>query len=178
MVYSITYPEIVELSDGTRVQVTKADWKNRQLVVETDKSEMEVRRMFKAEGFHAPLLEWPKKDRLGSGVVKRIGDWQIHFRFFKHDDHIQIDGEVEISSAFLEHLKHGWIPALKECMDAIGRHFGKYWIYHKGYGKYVTGFVNESILELSDPEFKTSTVAVVAITFVGALGGAYLAKKG
>ena len=178
MVYSITYPKIVELGDGTRVQITKTDWKNRQLVVETDKSEMEVRKMFKAEGFHTPILELPKKDRLGYGMVKRIDDWQIHFRLFKHDDHIQIDGEVEISSAFLEHLKHGWIPALNECVDAIGHHFGKYWLYHKGHGKYVRSIVSVSTLELPDPEFKTSTVAVVAVAFVGALSGAYLAKKG
>ena len=177
MVYTVTYPTVVELADGTRVRITKADWKSRQLVVETDKSELEIRKMFEAEGFHTPMLESPKKDRLGNGMVKRIDDWQIHFRLFKHNNHVQIDGEVEVSSAFIEHLKHGWIPALNECMDAIGRHFGEYWLYHKGRGKYVTGIISESTLEIPDPGYKTSTVAIAAITFIGALGGAYLLRE-
>ena len=135
MAYSISYPRIVELEDGAQILITNTDWKNRHLVVETNKSETDVRNMFAKEGFKQTDLEFIKKGQIGRGMVKRINDWQIHFRFFHHNDRIQIDGEVEVSNTYIEHLTHGWISALKECMDIVVRHFDKCWLYHKGYGK-------------------------------------------
>ena len=178
MAYTVTYPETVELEDGTRIKMTENDWKGRQLVVETDRSETEIRSILAKEGFKHAGLEFVKDGQIGKGMVKRIEDWQVHFRLFNHNGRIQIDGEAEVSNAYIEHLTHGWISALAECMNAIMNHFGQCWLYHKGRGKYVRKIINESILELSDPKSKTSTVAVGAILgIIGILGAASLIKK-
>jgi len=158
MSVTITYPKIVELVDGTQIEITEDVWKNRYLAVETDKSEQEVRFIFEKEGFKTTLKEFTKNGQLGSGMVKKIQDWQIHFRFFQHDDHIQIDGEVEVSGDYVEHLTHGWISAFKESVDIVSRHFGTLWVYHKQLKKYVAKIIQEAILELPEPKSKTDVV--------------------
>ena len=117
-------------------------------------------------------MELVKKDQIGRGMVKRVNDWQTHFRLYRHGARLQIDGEVEISSAYFEHLSQGWIPALTDGMNTIARHFGSVWLYHKGRKKYVTKIISESILKLADAKSKTS-VAVVA-SIAGTLIAVYL----
>ena len=177
MAYSISYPQTVRLEDGTQIRMTDSDWKERQLIVEIDRSETDVRDMLAAEGFKQSGWEFVKDGQIGSGMVKRINDWQIHFRLFRHNDRIQIDGEAEVSKMYVEHLTHGWISALAEGMDVLRNHFGTIWLYHKGLGKYVTEIVNESILEIPDPKSKTSTVIVVILSVIGVLIAGYLASK-
>ncbi len=155
MTVSISYPQTVELEDGTMVQMAEDSWRSRQLVVETDKSESDVRDIFAREGFRKAGMEFTKKGQLGRGVVKRIGDWQIHFRFYRHGDRIQLDGEVEVSSEYIEHLTYRWIPALKEGMSIILHYFGTLWIYHNKSQKYVKKIIEESILQLPEPKTKT-----------------------
>ena len=46
--------------------------------------------------------------------------------------------------------------------DTISNHLGTARIYHSGYQKYVRNTVREYILELGDPESKTSVAVVVA----------------
>lgn len=159
MAVSVSYPKAVVFQDGSSAKTTADTWTKRQLVVETDQSEMEVRDMLAMEGFEETSMEYPKPGRLGRGMVKRFKDWQVHVRLFQHGDNIQIDGEVEVSKEYLEHLTYDWIPALDECFRMIRRHFGRVWIYHKGYHRYVARVVWER-LSLDDPESKTSAAAV------------------
>ena len=176
MPISIPYPQTVELYDGSVVQITDDVWKNRQLVVETDKPEPEVRNALTANGFKPAILEFNKDGQIGSGMVKGVKEWQIHIRLFRHGPHIQIDGEVEVSNSYFEHLGHGWIPGFQTSMDVVMRHFGKLWIYHKGYKKYVRRIINESVIRLPDPGSKTS-VAMAAIAGVLLLGLILALKK-
>ena len=163
MDYSIPYPQTVELEDGAMIQITEDVWKDRQLVVETDRSEAEVRGIFAEEGFRQAGMEFVKKGQIGVGMVKRVNDWQIHFRLYRRGTHIQIDGEIEISSAYFEHLNHGWIPALTNGADIIERHFGAARLYHKGRRKYVTKIIKRSILKIADLKIKTSVAVVGSI---------------
>ena len=116
---SVRYPREVEFEDGVIVPTTKDTWMQRHLVVETDRSEKEVRNVLSKEGFEETSIESPKSGRLGRGMVKKFRDWQIHVRLFRHDGNIQIDGEVEVSNEYCEHLTHGWLPAFDLCADII-----------------------------------------------------------
>ncbi len=173
MSISVSYPKIIELEDGNQVEITTDVWKNRQLVVETDRTEKEVREIFEKEGFKTTIKEFVKNNQLGSGMVKKIDDWQVHFRFFQHGDHIQIDGEVEVSSDYTQHLTHGWISAFKESMDIISRHFNELWVYHTKLKKYVKRIVKENILELTEPKTKTDVIDLLLIG-IGALSAGLL----
>lgn len=168
MTVSVSYPKAVVFQDGSRAQTTEDTWTKRQLVVETDQSETEVRDMLAREGFEETSMEYPKPGRLGHGMVKRFSDWQVHVRLFQHGDNIQIDGEVEVSKEYMEHLTYDWIPALDACLRMIRRNFGRVWIYHKGYQRYVKRVVWER-LSLDDPESKTSAAVVVGGIAVTAL---------
>lgn len=163
MVIHIPYPQTVMLTGGSVIQITDDVWRRRQLVVETNRSEAEVRNVFAANGFVPTILEFVKDGQLGNGMVRKLKDWQVHVRFFRNGRHIQIDGEVELSNSYVEHLGHGWISGFTTCADIVARHFGGYWVYHKGYRKYVSRIINESVLELAEPRSKTSAVAVVVV---------------
>lgn len=177
MPVSISYPQIVQLEDGVQIELTNETWEKRLLAVETDKTEQEVRQIFKKEGFRdAGLKEFIKKEQLGSGLIKKIKDWQIHVRFFAHNDRIQIDGEVEVSNDYLEHLTHGWISAFKESWNIVLKHFGKLWVYHKGFGKYVIRVIREGVLSLPEPNSKTDWVALGLTLFVAITAGFVIAK--
>ncbi len=166
MTVSALYPQDVALLDGTIVQTTDETWDKRQLVVETDRSESEVRGMLRKEGFVESTMEYNKPGRLGSGMEKKFQDWQVHVRLFRHGEHIQIDGEIEVSGNYWEHLTHGWLPALKICVDMVSKHFTKCWVYHKKYRQYVTGWAYEHVLRLVEPKSKTDVVMTVAIAGV------------
>ena len=169
MAISVRYPLEVKFGNGSTALTTDNTWTERLLVVETDRSETEIRDMLSREGFGEVTMEYPKSGRLGRGMSKRFKDWQVHIRLFQHGNNIQIDGEVEVSAEYCEHLTHGWLPAFDLCADMIRRHFGGFWVYHKGYRQYVTGLVREYVLSLGDPESKTS-VAGLAVAAGLALG--------
>ncbi len=171
MPISIPYPQIVQLEDGNQIELTNDTWEKRLLVIETDKTEQEIRAIFKKEGFKEETLEFFKNGQLGSGLSKKIQDWQVHVRLFPHDKHIQIDGEVEVSKDYVEHLTHGWISAFKETWNIVLRYFRHLWVYHKGLGKYVTRVIKEGILTLPEPKTKTDVAILIGAGVAGALIG-------
>ena len=177
MTISVSYPQLVKLEDGKQIELTNETWEKRLLVVESDKTEYEVRQIFKKEGFeNAGIREFIKNGQLGSGLIKKIKDWQIHVRFFTHNNRIQIDGEVEVSNDYFEHLTHGWISAFKESWNIVLKHFGKLWVFHKGHGKYVIQVLREGVLSLSEPKSKTDWVALGLTLFVVIAAGAVIAS--
>ena len=98
-------------------------------------------------------------------MVKKLKYWQVHVRFYRNGRCIQIDGEVEVSNSYVEHPGHGWISGFATCADIIGRHFGRYWTYHKGYRKYVGRTINGSVLRCAESQSKTS----IAVMIIGAV---------
>lgn len=67
------------------------------------------------------------------------------------------------------------------CIRMIKGHFGRVWIYHKGYKRYAAR-VAWKRLSLDDPESKTRTVVVVAgavaLLVIGSLLMAASSKRG
>ena len=173
------YPRLVMLDNGAQAWITPDDSKNRHLVVETDRSESEVRRAFAREGFRNTLMEFVKDGQIGDGMVRKDGIWQCHVRFHKHGNLIQIDGEIEVSNRYFEHLDHGWIPALEVCRRIIESNFGRCWIYHMQLKRYVARIIQQTALRLSEPKTKTGVVATAATIVFGALAayGAYRALR-
>ena len=170
MPVSVRYPQDVELEGGIIMPTTNDTWMQRNLVIETDRSEKEVRSILSKEGFEETSIEYPKPGRLGRGMVKKFKDWQIHLRLFRHDGNIQMDGEVEVSNEYCEHLTHGWLPAFDICADIIRRYFGGFWVYHKEYRLYAASLGRERVLSLGEPESKTSAIGLVAGVGLVAIG--------
>ena len=175
MPISIQYPQIVQFDDGMQLELTDEVWKNRHLVIETNKTEKNVREIFYKENFTEAGLEFVKNGQLGNGLIKKFGDWQIHVRLFRHGNHIQLDAEAEVTSKYIEHLTHGWISAFKESWVIIEKHFGQLWVYHKGLGKYVVRVIKEATLVLEEPKSKTEVAEMVVAGVAGALIGTLIA---
>lgn len=171
MPISIQYPQIVQLEGGAQLELTDETWKNRHLVIETNKAEKDVRQIFYKENFTEAGLEFVKDGQLGNGLIKKFGDWQIHVRLFLHGKHIQLDAEAEVTSKYIEHLTHGWISAFKASGVIIEKYFGQLWVYHKGLKKYVVSVIKEATLVLDEPKSKTEVVDMIAAGVVGALLG-------
>lgn len=171
MAISVPYPDLVELEDGTLSPVTKSSWMGRELVVESALPEGDIREAFGDEGFGDSSLEIPKEGQLGRGMVRAMGDWQTHFRLYGSGDRILIDGETEISCRYVEHLTHGWVPALEECTDILSWHRpGTFRVYHRGAGQYVGRIVKRSMLRLGEPQTKTEVAGAAKIVDMLAAG--------
>lgn len=156
------YPLEVTLEDGTTIRTNEETWQERHLVIETDRSERDVRNMLYKEGFKETSMEYPKSGRLGHGMVKEFKNWQVHVRLYRHNDNIQIDGEVEVSKKYVEHLTYDWLPAFDFCAHIIRKHFGGFWVFHEEYGQYATNLGREIVLSLGDPKSKTNVAMLVA----------------
>lgn len=177
MAITLSYPKIIEFMDGTQLELTDQVWENRLLVVETNRTEKEVREIFHKEKFEeVEFREIIKTGQLGSGLIRKIGDWQIHVRLFPHDEHIQIDAEAELSNDYVEHLTHGWISAFKGSWEVLMKHFGELWVYHKGVGKYVSRVIKEELLTLEEPKSKTDVI-VLALTLIAVLAIGFVAAS-
>ncbi len=166
----------MQLDDGSILELTEETWKQRQLVIVTDKAENEVRQIFHTEDFIDSTFakEIVKPNQLGSGVKKKVGIWQVHVRFFPHGEKIAIDAEAELADDYgMEHLTHGWISAFNETWNIIQRRVGKMWVFHKGVGKYVVKVVTQATLQLKDPKTKTDP-KMVALAAVGIVLGIVL----
>ena len=178
---SVAYPRLVKLDDGTVRRTTANDQKNRNVVVEVDASSKSVRNALEWEGFEETNMEFRKTGQLGRGMVRRHEDWQDHVRLFRRGDYVQIDSEVEVSKAYVEHLTHGSIPAPLECLDLIRRHFGTAYLYHKKYRRDIIRVLRERPLWLPDPERKTSVAMALGAAVLGILVtslAAYGARRG
>jgi len=170
MPITIAYPKIIEFEDGTKLELTDDVWEKRLLLVETNRTENEVRAILQKEKFEkVEFREIIKTGQLGSGLIRKFGDWQVHIRLFSHNDHIQLDAEAELSNDYVEHLTHGWISAFKESWIIVERHFGELWVFHKGMGKYVISVVKEEILELAEPKSKTDVGLAIGVGMAGVL---------
>ena len=88
MSITIAYPQIVQFVDGTQLELTDDDWKKRLLVVETNRAEKEIREIFQKENFANSGAEFIKDGQLGSGLVRKFGNWKVHVRLFQHLDNI------------------------------------------------------------------------------------------
>ena len=168
----LLYPREIELEDGSVVQITEGDWKSRQLLVEIDRSESEVRDAFAKEGFLNAILEEKKSGQLGSGLRKKSGDWaEIHVRLFQRGARILIDGELEVASRYVEHLNRKWIPALEECRRIVSSRFGAFRLYYGKTRKYISRITKNRSLSLQKPRTKTPVIVVVAVVAIIVIAG-------
>ena len=172
---NIKYPKIIELSNGKEILVTNDDWENHLLVIETDKSESEVRKILEKEGYdNTNLLKSNNFEQLGSTLVKKINDWQIYIRLYKHQNHIQLDVEVKLSDNYVGDVTYGWITGFQESWNIINKNFGNVWIYHKGNKKYVKKIISETILTLNPSQSKINYKLLMVSGIFGAIVGAGL----
>ena len=172
---NIKYPKIIELSNGKEILVTNDDWENHLLVIETDKSESEVRKILEKEGYeNTSLLKFNKSEQLGGGLVKKINDWQIYIKLYNHHDHIQLDVEVKLSDDYAGDVTYGWITGFRESWNIINKNFGNVWIYHKGNKKYVKKIISETILTLNPSQSKINYKLLMVSGIFGAIVGAGL----
>lgn len=174
MAISIQYPTMVELDDGSTLHLSEETWKKRMLVVETDRSENAVRKIFKIENFVEAKFgeEIVKEGQMGSGLIKKFDIWQLHVRLFQHKKHIALDAEAEVANdQGMEHLTHGWISAFMETLKIIRKHFYRFWVYHRGVKKYVRKILKQKYNSLKKPKTKTDLKWIGGALFVGILAG-------
>ena len=172
---NIKYPKIIELNDGKEILVTNDDWENHLLVIETDKSESEVREILEKEGYkNTNLLKFNKSNQLGNVLVKKINDWQIYIRLYKHQDHIQLDVEAKLSDNYVGDMAYGWITGFQESWKIINKNFGNVWIYHKGNKKYVKKIIADTILTPNPSQSKIDYKLLMMSGIFGAIIGAGL----
>lgn len=176
--YNTAYPRTVSLIggriEGIRVDA-RAGVEHLQVVVRHNVDELT--RMFKDEGFTRVKFEHKKPSQIGHGLnLKLKKPWEMHVRFVKiKKGLVAIQGEVEVSRDYLQHLFSQNTPVVYEIGDILKRNGVDYRIWNGRIKKYVDGVVDNYRIRLSTPSLPVFAWKPM-VAFIGAVGAFYLWK--
>ena len=178
MEYLTKYPKTVSFFDGIKHKID-VDSKDgvEQLHIVVKKSFEELTKIFTDEGFTKVKLEHKQPDQIGSGLnLKLKKPWEMHVRLFSNTKNsISIQGEVEISRDYLQHLFSQRTAVIYEIETILKRNGIKYDILNKRISKYVNKVLDEYRIELSTPDIPVFAWKPM-LFMIGTVGAMYLWK--
>ena len=178
MEYLTTYPKTVSFIDGIKhkIHVDKTEGVE-QLHIVVKKSFEELTKIFRAEGFTKVKLEHKQPDQIGSGLnLKLKKPWEMHVRLFSNTKNsISIQGEVEISRDYLQHLFSQRTAVIYEIETILKRNGIKYDVLNKRISKYVHKVLDEYKIKLVTPDIPVFAWKPM-LFMIGTVGAMYLWK--
>ncbi len=120
------------------------------LMVKTKKDEI-VRALLQ-EGFKAVKLENKKPNQIGCGMTKKLAKpWEMHVRLFDMHGRIAIQGEVEISRRYIQHIRSVRSPVIYELESILAKHKIEYQIWNAKIRDYITKVIDNHEIKLQAP---------------------------
>ena len=178
MEYLTTYPKTISFTDGLRDSI-KIDSKSgvEHLHIVVRKNVEELLKIFKSEGFTKVKFEHKKPLQIGHGLnLKLKKPWEMHVRFVElKKGLIAIQGEVEVSRDYLQHLFCQNTPVIYEIEEMLKKHQIDYKIWNKRISKYVHTIIDNYKIKLSTPNIPVFAWKPM-VFFIGAVGLLYLWK--
>jgi len=137
----------------------------------------ELLKIFKSEGFTRVKFEHKKPLQIGHGLnLKLKKPWEMHIRFVElKKGLIAIQGEVEVSRDYLQHLFCQNTPVIYEIEEMLKKHQVDYQIWNKRISKYVHSIVDNYKIKLSTPNIPVFAWKPM-VFFIGAVSLFYLWK--
>lgn len=176
--YHTSYPRTVSLPDGLTESIrvdARAGVEHLHVVVRRNVDELV--RMFKDEGFTRVKFEHRKPSQIGHGLNLKLGKpWEMHVRFVElKRGMVAIQGEVEVSRDYLQHLFSQSTPVVYEIGEILRRNGVDYRIWNGRIRRYVGGVVDNYRVRLSTPSLPVLAWKPM-VAFIGAVGALYLWK--
>jgi len=128
-------PRDVVYFDGTSAVLPKEyvlKEENLRLFVPKEKIEAVVNAL-KSSGFEPVSLEFYKGEEYSLSM--KIGNiWELHVRIYQNG---LVDGHIEVSSDYFEHLQHPTIPSIFEVFEFYRTAYDKLHIFDSVSGKWI-----------------------------------------
>lgn len=149
--YSLLYPKTVGLMRGLVHFITRDEVEKESLSLIVKKSAEDIIRILRSEGFHKLLFcEHKKPFQIGSGFTKMLNKtWEIHVRLIEMKEGlIAIQGEVEISRRYFQHMFSQRAPAVYEIANILKKNGIDYKIWNEKLKEYVSNVIDNHQIRL------------------------------
>ena len=178
MEYVTRYPKTVSIDEGkeNKILVDKMNGvEELHLIVK--ESSNKIRKILFDEGFTTVKFEHKQPLQIGDGLsLKLKKPWEMHVRLFSNTkDSISIQGEVEISRDYLQHLFSQRTAVIYEIETILKRNGIKYEILSKRISKYIHKVLDEYKIKLVTPDIPVFAWKPM-LFMIGTVGAMYLWK--
>src|SRR5918996_2441767 len=171
------YPKKMSFLKGLQESPKSEDiqFDHLSLLVKIKKDE--IIRTLILEGFSKVKFENKKPGQIGNGFSKKLKKpWEIHVRLLDMQQGlIAIQGEVEISRRYIQHIRSVRAPVIYEIESILKKHRIEYKIWHAKMRQYITSVIDNHQITLSAPKLPAIPWKPMAGSMV-TLSLVYLAK--
>ena len=155
MEYITKYPKTVLLGNGDddKIHVDKMTGVEELHLIVKESAE-KMRKILFNEGFTTVKFEHKQPSQIGNGLsLKLKKPWEMHVRLFTNTkESISIQGEVEISRDYLQHLFSQRTAVIYEIETILKKNGIKYDILNKRISKYIHKVLDEYKIKLTTPD--------------------------
>jgi len=154
MEYFTKYPRTISFFDGLKSKI-QVDGKTgvEQLHIIVKKNVDELHKIFSKEGFTKVKFEHKQPFQIGDGLsLKLKKPWEMHVRLVDMKKGlVAIQGEVEVSRDYLQHLFCQRTPVIYEIESLLKKHKIDYKIWNDRISKYVNSVFDNYKIKLATP---------------------------
>ena len=148
------YPKKMNFLKGLQESIKSEDiqFDHLSLLVKTKKDE--IIKALVLEGFTKVKFENKKPRQIGHGFTKKLKKpWEIHIRLLDmHQGLIAIQGEVEISRRYIQHIRSVRAPVIYEIESILKKHRIEYKIWNDKVRDYITNIIENHQIILNSPK--------------------------
>jgi len=178
MEYVTKYPKTVSLEgdENNEIHVDKMTGVEELHLIVKESAE-KMRKILFDEGFTTVKFEHKQPLQIGDGLsLKLKKPWEMHVRLFSNtEDSISIQGEVEISRDYLQHLFSQRTAVIYEIETILKKNGVSYDILNKRISKYVNKVLDEYNIKLVTPDIPVFAWKPM-LFMIGTVGAMYLWK--
>ena len=178
MEYVTKYPKTVSLEgdENNEIHVDKMTGVEELHLIVKESAE-KMRKILFNEGFTTVKFEHKQPLQIGDGLsLKLKKPWEMHVRLFSNtEDSISIQGEVEISRDYLQHLFSQRTAVIYEIETILNKNGISYDILNKRISKYVNKVLDEYKIKLVTPDIPVFAWKPM-LFMIGTVGAMYLWK--
>ena len=178
MEYVTKYPKTVLLGNGgdDKIHVDEMTGVEELHLIVKESAE-KMRKILFDEGFTTVKFEHKQPSQIGNGLsLKLKKPWEMHVRLFTNTkDSISIQGEVEISRDYLQHLFSQRTAVIYEIETILKKNGIKYDILNKRISKYIHKVLDEYKIKLITPDIPVFAWKPM-LFMIGTVGTMYLWK--
>ena len=178
MEYVTKYPKTVSLEgdENNEIHVDKMTGVEELHLIVKESAE-KMRKILFNEGFTTVKFEHKQPLQIGDGLALKLKKpWEMHVRLFSNtEDSISIQGEVEISRDYLQHLFSQRTAVIYEIETILKKNGISYDILNKRISKYVNKVLDEYKIKLVTPDIPVFAWKPM-LFMIGTVGAMYLWK--
>ena len=165
------YPKKMNFLKGLQEIIKSEDiqFDHLSLLVKIRKDE--IIRTLILEGFSKVKFENKKPGQIGNGFSKKLKKpWEIHVRLLEMQQGlIAIQGEVEISRRYIQHIRSVRAPVIYEIESILKKHRIEYKIWNDKVRDYITNIIENHQIILNSP--KLPAMPWLLMIIFGSLSG-------